>query len=434
MSASLLTRPETISKWQKVLESKDAPKIPNRYVKETIAQLLENTQRDMRVANAFESGFHAARPINEATPTSVTGNVAKWDPVLISMVRRITPQLMANDLVGVQPMTMPTGLIFAWRARYNNANGPEAFINEPNTNFTGAQTDAGGDVEIDPFASPYTTGRGMATATGEGDITAEMTYTIEKTSVEAKTRQLKSTYSVELAQDLMATHQADADAEFVAMLQEELTQEMNRELTRTIYIVAKPGAQNASTAGTYDLAVDADGRWWAEKVKGLIFQIGLEAQKVFFESRRGRGNKIIASAEVCQALADVGYLDVQSGMTQTKGDLEVDPAKSTYVGKLNGQYDVHVDPWISATNFVIVGFKGTNPFDAGLFFAPYVPFQLLRAIDPASFQPRLAFKTRYGLVSNPFVTHSDGDPDAMRLQAGRNPYYRKFKVANLTGV
>ena len=430
MKPLMLTRPDILKKWAPVLEAKDCNPIRNRFIAQTVAQLLENTQHTTKVERQL---------LREDAPTSVTGQVGKWDPILISMVRRITPQLMHNDVVGVQPMNMPTGLVFAMRARYNNASGAEAFINEPNTGFTGATTDADSDIELDPFASPfgdpaqdgYTTGRGMATATGEGDISAEMTFTIESSPVGVKTRQLKATYSLEMAQDLNAVHGMDADSEFVALLQEELIQELNREITRTLYIVAKPGMQAAATPGTHALTADSDGRWLVEKLKTLMLKIDFEANQIFFETRRGRGNKLIVSANLGTALAQAGLLDYQGALTSQQGAMDVDPSKSTYVGKLNGMYDVHVDPWVNSVQFGVVGFRGDSPFDAGIFYCPYVPFQLLRATDPKSFTPALGFKTRYGLVANPFVESSPGVSDGQAMTANINPYYRKFKVTGL---
>lgn len=431
MLPNRLTRPEIVTKWAKVLDAKDAPKIRGRWAREVTAQMLENQsmyQKQDRAARAM---------LLEATPVTVSANAAKWDPVMLSMVRRITPQLMHNDVVGVQPMALPTGLIFAKRSRYTNSSGDEMFINEPKTAFTGygnggSGAEAATDIELDPFAvGGYTVAGGMSTAVGEGDISKQITFTIEKGTVEAKTRNLKATYSHEMAQDLQNVHGMDADAELSTDAQEEMVQEMNRELVRTLYKVAKPGAQNTATPGIFDVSAsgDGDGRWMVERFKTLMFQIELDANQIWFDTRRGKGNKIIVSADVGSALNQAGLLDYQSKLEANS--LDIDPGKTTYAGRLNGQFDVHVDPWIVQTNFIVVCYKGEGPFDAGLFYCPYVPFMRINAIDPASGQPIMFFKTRYGMAANPFITKANGTPDGQDMTPNRNGYYRKFLVKNL---
>jgi hypothetical protein len=378
--------------------------------------------------------------LNEAAPANAvgsygdTGGFAKFDPVIISLVRRAMPQMIAYDVCGVQPMTQPTGLIFAMKSRYSTQGGTEALFNEADTDFAGTGTHSG----VYDFGGSETTGTGLATTDGErlgqggvGDGSfGAMAFSIEKTSVTAKTRALKAEYSIELAQDMKSVHGLDAEGELSNILSTEILAEINREVIRTVYTTAKAGAQvGTTTAGTFDLDTDSNGRWSVEKFKGLMFQIEREANAIGQQTRRGRGNVIITSADVASALAMAGVLDYSSGLTG-KNDLTVDDTSTTFAGVLNGKYKVYVDPYtsnVSATQFFVVGYKGASAFDAGLFYCPYVPLQMVRAVDPNSFQPKIGFKTRYGLVANPFVS-LDGTGG---LTANENYYYRRVKVTNL---
>jgi hypothetical protein len=349
------------------------------------------------------------------------------------------PQLIAYDVAGVQPMTQPTGLIFAMKSRYTNQNGTEALFNEADSGFTGDGTSAGAGSVL---GGSDAVGRGISTVAaerlgqgGSGDGSfAQMAFSIEKASVVAKTRALKAEYSIELAQDLKSVHGLDAEGELSNILSTEILAEINREVIRTIYNTSKVGAAvGTATAGTFDLDVDSNGRWSVEKFKGLMFQIEREANAIGQQTRRGRGNIIITSADVASALAMAGVLDYQSGITG-KNALTVDDTSTTFAGVLNGKYKVYVDPYtsnVSNSQFFVVGYKGASAFDAGLFYCPYVPLQMVRAVDPNSFQPKIGFKTRYGLVANPFVNLDDGTSGQDNLTANANYYYRKVKVTNL---
>jgi len=431
----MTTRQQLMEKWAPVLNHEGAPAIRDQYRKEVTAVLLENQEREMQKQR--EALFEAA-PANAVGSYGDTNGFAKFDPVLISLVRRAMPQMIAYDVCGVQPMTQPTGLIFAMKSRYTEQGGSEALFNEANTEFSGAAV-AGTQAPYD-FGGSEVTAPGLATADGErlgqggtGDGSfGQMAFSIEKTSVTAKTRALKAEYSIELAQDMKSVHGLDAEGELSNILSTEILAEINREVIRTIYTSAKAGAQGGSTAvsGTFNLDVDSNGRWSVEKFKGLMFQIEREANAIGQQTRRGRGNIIITSADVASALAMAGVLDYSSGLTG-KNDLTVDDTSTTYAGVLNGKYKVYVDPYtsnVSATQFFVVGYKGASAFDAGLFYCPYVPLQMVRAVDPNSFQPKIGFKTRYGLVANPF-TSLDAGGDG--LASGNNYYYRKVKVSNL---
>jgi hypothetical protein len=431
----MTTRQQLIEKWAPVLNHEGAPAIRDNYRKEVTAVLLENQEREM--AKQREALFEAA-PANAVGSYGDTGGFAKFDPVLISLVRRAMPQMIAYDVCGVQPMTQPTGLIFAMKSRYSTQGGDEALFNEADTDFAGTGTHSGAY----DFSGSETTGSGLATADGErlgqggqGDGSfGAMAFSIEKTSVTAKTRALKAEYSVELAQDMKSVHGLDAEGELSNILSTEILAEINREVIRTIYKTAKAGAAvGTATAGTFDLDVDSNGRWSVEKFKGLMFQIEREANAIGQQTRRGRGNIIITSADVASALAMAGVLDYSSGLTG-KNDLTVDDTSTTFAGVLNGKYKVYVDPYtanVSATQFFVVGYKGASAFDAGLFYCPYVPLQMVRAVDPNSFQPKIGFKTRYGLVANPFVNLDDGAAGQDNLTANANYYYRRVKVTNL---
>lgn len=426
-------RQALMEKWAPVLNHEGAPKIADNYRKEVTAVLLENQEREM--AKQHEALFEAA-PTNAVGSYGDTGGMAKFDPVLISLVRRAMPQLIAYDIAGVQPMTQPTGLIFAMKSRYGSMGGTEALFNEADTDYSGTGTHAG----TNPATGTYTTGEGLATSAaerlgqgGSGDGTfGQMAFSIEKTSVTAKTRALKAEYSIELAQDMKSVHGLDAEGELSNILSAEILTEINREVVRTVYKTAKPGAQaGTATAGTFDLDVDSNGRWSVEKFKGLLFQIEREANAVGQLTRRGRGNFIITSADVASALAMAGVLDYAPALNTS---LNVDDTSTTFAGVLNGKYKVYVDPYaanISNDQYFVVGYKGTSAFDAGLFYCPYVPLQMVRAVDPNSFQPKIGFKTRYGLVANPFVNLDDGTSGQDNLTADANYYYRRVKVTNL---
>jgi len=423
-----MDRKQLMEKWAPVLNHEGSDPIKG-YRREVTAVLLENQEREM--AKQSEALFEAA-PANSVGSYGDTGGIAKFDPVLISLVRRAMPQLIAYDIAGVQPMTQPTGLIFAMKSRYSTQGGTEALFNEADTDFSGTGTHSGAAA----FAGSDTNGTGIATSAAEalgtsgGGSFGEMAFSIEKTSVTAKTRALKAEYSVELAQDLKSVHGLDAEGELSNILSTEILAEINREVVRTVYNTAKPGAQvGTATAGTFDLDVDSNGRWSVEKFKGLMFQIEREANAIGQQTRRGRGNFLITSADVASALAMAGVLDYTSGLSG-KNNLTVDDTSTTFAGVLNGKYKVYVDPYtsnVSATQFFVVGYKGASAFDAGLFYCPYVPLQMVRAVDPNSFQPKIGFKTRYGMVANPFVS-LDGTGG---LTANENYYYRRVKVTNL---
>jgi hypothetical protein len=430
-----MDRKQLMEKWAPVLNHEGSAPIESSYKREVTAVLLENQEREM--GKQQEALFETA-PTNSVGSYSDTGGIAKFDPVLISLVRRAMPQLIAYDIAGVQPMTQPTGLIFAMKSRYSTQGGTEALFNEADTDFSGTGTHSAA-ANTDPFTS-YTTGTGLATSAaerlgqgGSGDGSfGQMAFSIEKTSVTAKTRALKAEYSVELAQDLKAVHGLDAEGELSNILSTEILAEINREVVRTVYTTAKPGAQvGTATAGTFDLDVDSNGRWSVEKFKGLMFQIEREANAIGQQTRRGRGNFIITSADVASALAMAGVLDYSSGLTG-KNNLNVDDTSTTFAGVLNGKYKVYVDPYtanVQAQQFFVVGYKGQSAFDAGLFYCPYVPLQMVRAVDPNSFQPKIGFKTRYGLVANPFAEGTTQGLGALTKQS--NNYYRAFAIKNI---
>jgi len=430
----MINRQDLVKKWAPILEHESAPKIRDSYRKEVTAVLLENQEIEMRRGREAMGELNEAAPANAVGAYGDTGGFAKFDPVIISLVRRAMPQMIAYDVCGVQPMTQPTGLIFAMKSRYSTQGGTEALFNEADTDFAGTGTHSG----VYDFGGSETTGTGLATTDGErlgqggvGDGSfGAMAFSIEKTSVTAKTRALKAEYSIELAQDMKSVHGLDAEGELSNILSTEILAEINREVIRTVYTTAKAGAQvGTTTAGTFDLDTDSNGRWSVEKFKGLMFQIEREANAIGQQTRRGRGNVIITSADVASALAMAGVLDYSSGLSG-KNDLTVDDTSTTFAGVLNGKYKVYVDPYtsnVSATQFFVVGYKGASAFDAGLFYCPYVPLQMVRAVDPNSFQPKIGFKTRYGLVANPFVS-LDGTGG---LTANENYYYRRVKVTNL---
>ena len=417
-------------KWQPVLEHNDLPEINDSYRKAVTTVILENQEKALQEDRGF---------ISEAAPTNATGaNVDNWDPILISLVRRAMPNLIAYDVAGVQPMTGPTGLIFAMRSRYTNQTGTENQYNEADSDFSGAGTQAGTNPAIlnDSPAGTYTGGTGMTTAAAEalGDSAsnsfAEMSFSIEKNSVEAKSRALKAEYTMELAQDLKAIHGLDAETELANILSSEILNEINRELIRTIYVTAKPGAQiDTATSGIFDMDVDSNGRWSVEKFKGLMFQLERDANAIAQETRRGKGNVIICSSDVASALQMAGVLDYTPALNN---NLNVDDAGNTFAGVLNGRFKVYIDPYSAnqaAKQYYTVGYKGTSPYDAGLFYCPYVPLQMVRAVGENTFQPKIGFKTRYGLTANPFAGGATVRSGA--LTANDNVYYRRVQVTNI---
>ena len=431
-------------KWEAILEHPDLPEIKDSYRKSVTAVLLENQEKALREERNMLS---EAAPANNSVATD---GIDRYDPILIGLVRRAMPNLMAYDICGVQPMTGPTGLIFAMRSLYGKERGnaelrTEALYNEANTNFSAASYNAGAQgavnpthVGTNPVDGTYTTANAMSTAFGEalGDASTnafgEMSFSIDKTTVTAKTRALKAEYTLELAQDLKAIHGLDAESELSNILSQEIMFEINREVVRRIYQVAKQGSPATATAGTFNLDVDSNGRWSVERFKGLLFNIERDANHIAQDTRRGKGNFIVCSADVASALSMAGVLDYTPAL-QT--NLNVDDTGNTFAGVLNGRYRVYVDPYSAnlgaASQFYVVGYKGTSPYDAGIFYCPYVPLQMVRAVDPNSFQPKIGFKTRYGMIANPYVTNSLGYADTDAFTAGRNQYYRKTKVVNL---
>ncbi|AOV61819.1 major head protein [Synechococcus phage S-WAM2] len=455
-------------KWSPVLGHEGAGAIKDNYRKAVTAVLLENTERQLREERGMINEASAVGAIGGLTHgnnlggsglDTKTGGLAGFDPVMISLIRRAAPNLVAYDICGVQPMSGPTGLIFAMKSHYNNRSGAEALYNEPDANFSGntqgpaayndpvAPLGDGGATDANPGLLNDTgtyerqagnIPRETAEVLGSGaTLFNEMDFSIEKTAVTAKTRALRAEYTLELAQDLKAIHGLDAEQELANLLSSEILAEINREVVRTVYTVAKPGAQNnVANAGIFDLDVDSNGRWSVEKFKGLMFQIERDANAIAQQTRRGKGNFIITSADVASALAMSGTLDYSSGLSGAGGPSigEVDDTGNLLVGTMNGRIKVYVDPYsanVSNNHYYVVGYKGSSPYDAGLFYCPYVPLQMLRSIDPETFQPKIGFKTRYGMVANPFVEASAGTPDAEALTASKNQYYRRVLVKNL---
>jgi hypothetical protein len=447
-------------KWQPVLEHPDLAPITDSYKKNVTTILLENQEQALLSEQpANKMGVGGSPHFGQA------GGVDGFDPVLISLVRRSMPNLLAYDVCGVQPMTGPTGLIFAMRAKYTTQGGTEAFFNEADTDFGGTNdagvSESGAHTGTDPLRSvgeagnpatnaSYTTGTGMNTAEGEGKTPAEMAFSIERLAVEAKTRTLKAEYSVELAQDLKAVHGLDAEAELANILSTEILAEINREIVRTIYTQAKLGCSNSDlniaanpqgttvdgltladvTKGVYDCLRDSDGRWSAERFRGLNFQIERECNVIAKETRRGKGNIVICSSDVASALSMSGILNHDPAFA----NLQVDDTGNTFVGVLNGRTKVYVDPY--ATNdYICAGYRGESQYDAGLYYCPYVPLQMMRAVDAGTFQPKIGFKTRYGIVENPFSQGTTARTGTDMIGTARtNTYYRIFRVDNLHGI
>jgi len=458
-------------KWEPVLNHNALPAIEDTYKAKVTAVLLENQEYAMRQQRLVEDNTLGG-PISNVFG-GASNNIAGYDPILISLVRRAMPNLIAYDICGVQPMTAPTGLIFAMRPKYDPNGGPrreamyqEAFVPFGGSGGTGGQVGGQGasytnyfggsaDYGLTLFAGGATGAtrtnnsfygddfKGMLVGDAEnlggsgGKPFQEMAFTIDKVAVQAKTRALKADYTTELAQDLKAVHGLDAETELANILSTEILAEINREVVRGIYHVAKLGAKqsdltsSAIQGGAYDLLVDSDGRWSAERFRGLMFQIEREANQIAKETRRGKGNFIICSSDVASALAMGGFLNISPALNQ---QLEVDDTGNTFAGVLNGKMRVYIDPYVqSGVDFVCVGYRGSSPYDAGLFYCPYVPLQMVRAVDPDTFQPKIGFKTRYGMVANPFVLSAGGTPDGEAMSANLNQYYRIFRVLNLHG-
>jgi hypothetical protein len=465
-------------KWAPLLNYEGLDPIKDSHRRAVTAVLLENQEKFLREQSAFSSSgsFLTETPTNSANSAGGSGGfgadataggpTAGFDPVLISLIRRSMPNLVAYDLAGVQPMSGPTGLIFAMRSRYTNQSGTESFFNEPDTTFSGQDagfdesagfTDgvAGMGTTIQTGSNPsvlqpisaassiaYNVGQGMATGDAEnldgtaGDAFNQMAFSIEKVTVTAKSRALKAEYSLELAQDLKAIHGLNAEAELANILSTEILAEINREVIRTIYKVAEQGAvQNVATAGVFDLDTDSNGRWSVEKFKGLLFQIERDANAIAQRTRRGKGNIILCSADVASALTMAGVLDYTPALN---ANLNVDDTGNTFAGVLQGKYRVYIDPYSAnltsgnttpGNQYYVVGYKGSSPYDAGLFYCPYVPLQMVRAVGENSFQPKIGFKTRYGLVANPFAEGTD--QGLGRLKVNANRYYRRVAVKNL---
>jgi hypothetical protein len=437
-------------KWEGVLDHPDLPKITDPYRKAVTAVILENQATEMQKAAGM---LNEVGPTNSMTNTVASGGfgggaaspVAGFDPILISLVRRSLPNLIAYDICGVQPMTGPTGLIFAMRSRYATQGGGEAFYNEANSGFSGEASQSALTLQSNTLTSgntfantvfsdlPTTMTTGRSEALGDGSNTfEEMAFSIEKVTVTARTRALKAEYSMELAQDLKAVHGLDAETELANILSSEILAEINREVVRTIYTTAKQGALvGTTTAGTFNLDTDSNGRWMVEKVKGLAFQIEREANTIAKLTRRGKGNMMICSSDVASALAMAGILDYNSAL-QGQVNLTVDDTGNTFAGTLFGRIKVYIDPYFpvsASSEFAVIGYKGSNAYDAGLFYCPYVPLQMVRAVDTGTFQPKIGFKTRYGLVANPFAEGTNAGLGALTAQS--NNYYRGFVVKNL---
>ena len=462
-------------KWAPLLDYEGLDPIKDSHRRAVTSVLLENQEKFLKEEQAFSSGINLMEaPTNSANAagaqggfgadSTAAGPTAGFDPVLISLIRRAMPNLVAYDLAGVQPMSGPTGLIFAMRSRFTNQSGTEALFNEADTAFSG--TDANSDTTLTrPFSdvntgigtvtqagtnpsalnpvgtastneAGYTVGQGMPTGDAESldgtgnDAFNQMAFSIEKVTVTAKSRALKAEYSLELAQDLKAIHGLNAEAELANILSTEILAEINREVIRTIYMTAEQGAvSNTSTAGNFDLDIDSNGRWSVEKFKGLLFQIERDANAIAQRTRRGKGNMILCSADVASALTMAGILDYTPALNT---NLNVDDTGNTFAGTLNGRYRVYIDPFaanLSADQYYVMGYKGTSPYDAGLFYCPYVPLQMVRAVGQDTFQPKIGFKTRYGMVANPFAEGTQVGAGA--INSSNNRYYRRVKVQNL---
>jgi hypothetical protein len=425
--------------WAPVLDAPDAPKFKDNYRRAITAVLLENQKKALAEERAHSSFLTEGNTIaSGAGAVSGSGDIKTWDPVLISLVRRAMPNIVAYDIAGVQPMTMPTGLIFAMRSQYQDANGAntvEALFNKPDRNFAGPVAtgtgerlsgNAGGATGYDSPGGVPASGQIAKTGTGSTPGFGQMGFTVDKTTVTAKTRALKAEYTMELAQDLKAVHGLDAEAELANILSVEILAEINREVIETVNAKAKTGGYNNS--GNYDIDQDSDGRWAVEKFKTLSFQLDVEANAVAKATRRGKGNFIICSSNVASALAASGVLNYAPALAT---NLNVDDTGNVFAGVLNGRLKVFIDPF-SADDYITVGYKGQNAYDAGMFYCPYVPLTMVRAVDPDTFQPKIGFKTRYGMAANPFAGTPATD-DGKGADAA-NPYYRTFTVTGLSGA
>ncbi len=460
---------EIQKKWAPILEHADLPTIKDAHRRSVTAVVLENTEKALREAGAHgqyqtlteTSSTVPANFMGSSSSTAAAGGIDTFDPVLISLVRRSMPNLITYDIMGTQPMTGPTGLIFAMRSRYSNQAGNETFYNEVNTSFSSVVSGANafgqqfigsipGATNTTPLPSTvgnntvnnsnaYNTGTGMSTAQAEAlgadsnAAFAQMAFSIEKVTVTAKSRALKAEYTMELAQDLKAIHGLDAETELANILSAEILAEINREAVRTVNITAVPGAQeNTTTAGVFDLDTDSNGRWSVEKFKGLMFQLEREANQIAKQTRRGKGNIVICSSDVASALQMAGVLDYAPALNSN--NLQVDDTGNTFAGVLNGRLKVYIDPYAIGGNYLTVGYKGSSAFDAGLFYCPYVPLQMVRAVDQSTFQPKIGFKTRYGMVANPFAQGASlptVDAGYGKLYVNSNVYYRRVIVTNL---
>ena len=431
----MFTSDKLMEKWAPVLDSQDAGALADKHKRAVTATVLENTEKALQ-----EERNHQQFQLSEAPANATGSNIDNWDPILIGLVRRAMPNLIAYDIAGVQPMTGPTGLIFAMKSKYTSQGGTEALFDEAATAFSGAASGSA-TASADPFAgdsgdadtvADYAPGTGMATsaaeALGDGGGTnfAEMAFSIEKATVTAKSRALKAEYTMELAQDLKAIHGLDAESELANILSAEILAEINREVVRTINLKAKAGSQQGdiTTAGTFDVNADSDGRWSVEKYKGLLVQLMREANVIAKETRRGKGNFILCSSDVAAALSASGMLDYTPALQGNAG-LTVDDTGTTFAGTLAGGMKVYIDPYASV-DYVNIGYKGANPYDAGIFYCPYVPLTMVRAVGENSFQPKIGFKTRYGMIANPFVA-TDGSTGTDRA----NQYYRITKITNI---
>ena len=455
-----------IEKWGPVIDHPDLGKIADPHKRTVVAQLLENQERSAREQSIGSGGYGAPSLLGEAAPTNAmgassstagAGSVDIFDPVLISLVRRSMPNLIAYDVCGVQPMTGPTGLIFALRSRYSSQTGTEALFNEANTTFSGSaggntasrfvvgnttagktQTSNDPTTRVSSSATGYSVSTGMTTARaealgdGSGNAFAEMAFSVEKVAVTAVSRALKAEYTMELAQDLKAVHGLDAETELSNILSSEILAEINREVIRTINKQATAGAQeNVTSTGTFNLDVDSNGRWMVEKFKGLLFQIERDANQIAKSTRRGKGNVLICGSDVASALQMAGVLDYTPALS---ANLSVDDTGNTFAGVLNGRVKVYIDPYFSSAagnQYYTIGYKGSSAFDAGLFYCPYVPLQMVRAVGENTFQPKIGFKTRYGMVQNPFATTAADGAIGNPATNGYNSYYRFVAVSNL---
>ena len=443
----MFTSDKLMEKWAPVLDSQDAGALADKHKRAVTATVLENTEKALQ-----EERNHQQFQLSEAPANATGSNIDNWDPILIGLVRRAMPNLIAYDIAGVQPMTGPTGLIFAMKSKYTSQGGSEALFSEADTAFSGAASGDTGTADAgnnDPFSgddpasggssgndadtvAEYAPGTGMATsaaeALGDGNGTnfAEMAFSIEKATVTAKSRALKAEYTMELAQDQKAIHALDSQTELANILSAEILAEINREVVRTINLKAKLGSQQAdiTTGGTFDVNADSDGRWSVEKYKGLLVQLMREANVIAKETRRGKGNFILCSSDVAAALSASGMLDYTPALQGNAG-LTVDDTGTTFAGTLAGGMKVYIDPY-AAVDYVNIGYKGANPYDAGIFYCPYVPLTMVRAVGENSFQPKIGFKTRYGMIANPFVA-TDGTTGTDRA----NQYYRITKITNI---